>query len=98
MEARAGKERAPGLGISYETASADLIAMNQAFIAADKDAIARIYNERFKIENGAAAAQALNDLLVKWTALTKDVTSGEQLAEIYWNEVFSKVDIATYGK
>lgn len=98
QEARAGKERAPGLGISYENASADLIAMNQAFIAQDKDAIARIYNERFQITNGAEAAGALNDLLVKWTALTKDVTSPEQLAEIYWTEVYSKVDVATYGK
>jgi hypothetical protein len=34
----------------------------------------------------------------KWTELTAGVSSGEELGEIYWNEVFSKVDTASYGQ
>jgi TRAP-type C4-dicarboxylate transport system substrate-binding protein len=97
-EARSGKERAPGLGIEYVSASDELLALNREFVEKDKGAIAAIYKERFGIETGEAAAEALNGLLVKWTALTKDVTSAEQLTEIYRTEIFSKVDIATYGK
>lgn len=97
-EGRAGRERAPGMGIEYGAAPDDIVAMNREFIQKDKDAIAQIYNERFGIENGAAAAAALTEGLAKWTELTKNVSSGEELAEIYWNEIFSKVDVASYGK
>jgi TRAP-type C4-dicarboxylate transport system substrate-binding protein len=96
-EGRAGKERAPGLGIEYLDAADDMVTMNREFITADKDAIAAIYQERFGIESGAAAAETLTTLLGKWTELTKDVSSGAELEEIYWDEIFSKVDVATYG-
>ena len=98
QEARAGRERAPGLGIEYGDASPELIALNRDFISKDKDDVARIYNERFNITTGTEAAAALTELMGKWTALTKDVTSSDQLAEIYWNEIFSKIDVSTYGK
>lgn len=98
QEARAGRERAPGLGIEYTDAAPELVALNREFIANDKDEVARIYQERFNITTGAAAATALTELMTKWTDLTRNVTSSEELAEIYWNEIFSKIDVATYGK
>ncbi|GHF64959.1 C4-dicarboxylate TRAP transporter substrate-binding protein [Seohaeicola zhoushanensis] len=98
QEARAGKERAPAKGIEYGPASDALVAMNRDFIAKDKDAIGAIYKERFGIETGSQAATALTELMTKWTGLTKDVASPEALAEVYWNEIFSKIDPATYGK
>ncbi len=97
-EARAGKERAPGLDIEYTDAAADLVTMNREFIAEDKDAIATIYQERFGLETGAEAAQALNDLLVKWTELTSGVEGGEALAELYEQEIYSKIDVSSYGQ
>ncbi|MFD1510914.1 C4-dicarboxylate TRAP transporter substrate-binding protein [Lacimonas salitolerans] len=97
-EGRAGRERAPDMGIEYGPAPDDIVALNREFIAEDKDAIASIYNERFGITNGAEAADALTELLGKWTELTKDVSGGEELAEIYEAEIFSKVDVSSYGK
>ncbi|MEE4346320.1 MAG: C4-dicarboxylate TRAP transporter substrate-binding protein [Paracoccaceae bacterium] len=97
-EARAGRERAPGLGIEYGDAPQDMIDMNRAFISNDKEDVARIYAERFNITTGAEAADALNTLLAKWTDLTKDISSSDALAELYWTEIFSKVDVASYGK
>ncbi|EAQ02134.1 TRAP-T family transporter, DctP (periplasmic binding) subunit [Pseudooceanicola batsensis HTCC2597] len=97
-EARVGKERAPNEGIEYVEASDELVTMNREFIAEDKDAIAEIYKERFSIESGSEAADALTELLGKWTELTKDVDSAEALAEIYWNEIYSKIDVASYGQ
>lgn len=98
QEARAGRERAPGLGIEYGDAAPDLIALNREFISKDKDDVAKIYAERFNITNGNEAAAALTELMGKWTDLTRDVASPEALAEIYWNEIYSKIDVATYGK
>lgn len=97
-EGRAGRERAPDMGIEYGAAPDDIIQMNREFIQNDKEAIAEIYNERFGIETGAEAAAALTEGLSKWTELTKDVGSAEELAEIYWNEIFSKIDVASYGQ
>lgn len=98
QEARAGRERAPEKGIEYTTASDELVAMNREFIAKDKDAIGEIYKERFQIENGSEAAAALTELLAKWTDLTKDTTDPAALADLYWTEIFSKIDAASYGK
>lgn len=97
-EARAGKERAPGLGIEYTDAPQDMIEGNRAFIDQDKDAVARIYEERFGLTSGEEASAAIRELMGKWTELTAGVSSGEELGEIYWNEVFSKVDTASYGQ
>lgn len=98
QEARAGRERAPGLGIEYTDASPELVALNRDFISKDKDDVAKIYAERFNITTGNEAAAALTASMAKWTALTRDVASAEDLAEIYWNEIYSKIDVATYGK
>lgn len=97
-EAKAGRERAPDLGIYYGDAAQDMIEMNREFIQGDLVAVAQIYNDRFGITNGAEASAALNELLVKWTDLTKDVSDREALGEIYWNEIFSKIDVASYGQ
>lgn len=97
-EGRSGRERAPGLGIEYGNAATDLLDANLAFISADKDAVAAIYKERFNIQTGTEAAAALTKLMVKWTDLTKGVSGGDALGEIYWNEVLSKLDVASYGK
>ncbi|MDP5335125.1 MAG: C4-dicarboxylate ABC transporter substrate-binding protein, partial [Paracoccaceae bacterium] len=98
QEARVGRERAPGLGIEYGDASPELVALNREFISKDKDDVARIYQERFNITNGNESAAALTELLTKWTALTRDITNSDELAEIYWNEIYSKIDVATFGK
>jgi len=74
------------------------VALNRDFISKDKEDVARIYAERFNISTGTESAAALTEALAKWTDLTRDVSSAEQLAEIYWNEIFSKIDVATYGK
>lgn len=97
-EGRAGKERAPDMGIEYVDAADDLVQMNRDFIATDKDEIASIYKERFGIETGATASDALTELMTKWTDLTKDIDGDEALAALYYDEIFSKVDVSSYGK
>lgn len=97
-EGRAGRERAPDLGISYDAASQELVDLNLAFIEQDLQDVARIYSERFNIENGSEASAALNELMVKWNGLVADVSDSAELEEIYWNEIFSKIDVASYGQ
>ncbi len=97
-EAKAGRERAPDLGIEYGEAAADMVELNREFIQGDLESVAQIYNDRFGITSGAEASAALNELLVKWTELTKDVSDRDALGEVYYNEIFSKIDVASYGQ
>ena len=34
----------------------------------------------------------------KWSDLTAGVESEEQLRQIYWDQLHSKIDMATYGQ
>lgn len=97
-EARAGKAKSPELGIEYGPASDSLVAMNRDFIANDVKNVATVYKDRFNLETGAAAADKLRELLGRWTELTADVESADALTELYWNEIYSKVDLSSYGK
>ncbi|GGA17318.1 C4-dicarboxylate TRAP transporter substrate-binding protein [Neptunicoccus cionae] len=97
-EARAGKAKSPELGIEYGPASDSLVAMNRDFIANDVKNVATVYKDRFNLETGAAAADKLRELLGRWTELTADVDSADALTELYWNEIYSKVDLSSYGK
>ncbi|MCC6001244.1 MAG: C4-dicarboxylate TRAP transporter substrate-binding protein [Pararhodobacter sp.] len=97
-EARSGRERAPELGIEYGIASQELLDLNAQLIEADLELVASVYQERFGIENGDEVAAQLTELMERWTALTSEVSSADELAEIYYNELFSRVDLATFGQ
>jgi hypothetical protein len=36
-------------------------------------------------------------LLEKWVPLVQDTDSVDELEQLYWKEIFSKVDTARYG-
>nr|WP_325248680.1 C4-dicarboxylate TRAP transporter substrate-binding protein [Amylibacter sp.] len=97
-EARAGKAASPERGIEYGPASDSLVAMNREFIASDVKAVASVYSERFGLKNGDEAATTLRDLLGRWTKLTADIDTSAALTEVYWNEIYSKIDLNSYGK
>ena len=97
-EARNGRERAIAAGTLYGPASDELIALNREFIASDSLAIASIYRERFGIQNGEAALEQMTELMRRWAVLTESVSSAEELAELYWSEVGSRIDVSSYGQ
>ncbi|MFC4259452.1 C4-dicarboxylate TRAP transporter substrate-binding protein [Marinobacter lacisalsi] len=87
--------RDQGIGITQATDAMN--ADNREFIEADLKTIAEAYSERYGIENAEAKIATFRELLGKWQGLINDVQSSEELADIYWKEVFSKVDAAQYG-
>ena len=36
-------------------------------------------------------------LLEKWTDLVQNVETEQELADLYWEEIFSKVDVEKHG-
>lgn len=97
-DGRNGREEAAKRGIEYGAASDSLLQMNRDFIAKDVLEIASIYKERFGLTSGIEASDAIRELLVRWTELTANVANAAELAEIYNAEIYSKIDLSTYGK
>ena len=72
--------------------------MNREFIANDVKNVATVYKDRFGLENGTQAADKLRELLGRWTELTAGIETADALTELYWNEIYSKIDVSSYGK
>jgi len=98
QEGLVAQERAGELGISFGAASDQLVSANRAFIEEDLQAISEIYAERFGITNGPEALEELRGLLAKWVELTDGITSHEELTQVFWDELYSRIDVSTYGQ
>ena len=85
------------MGIEVHTASKELQEATRAFVRKDMEVISQFYEETYGVANGAEMLEEFRPVLEKWVELVKDVDSQEELGELYWNEVFSKVDASTHG-
>ncbi|WP_339798653.1 C4-dicarboxylate TRAP transporter substrate-binding protein [uncultured Marinobacter sp.] len=84
-------------GIGITEASEEMREANRTFIEDDLEGIAANYSERYGVADAPEKIRVFRELLTKWGDLIDNVESGEELAELYWEEVFSKVDASSYG-
>lgn len=91
-------ELAKSRGLQIAEADEATLADYEAFVEADLQVIAEEMAAQ-GVADAAAKVETGKALIERWKGLTKDVAAGEadKLAEIYWNEIFSKLDPATYG-
>jgi TRAP-type C4-dicarboxylate transport system substrate-binding protein len=85
-------------GVRISKAPQDVREKTIAFIDADMKTIVDHYSSRYGISDANEMIARFRPLLEKWTDLVQDVSNAEDLAEIYWQEVYSKVDPETLGK
>lgn len=97
QEARRGLKAAGEKGIDTLPAGAAMAEKSQDFIEADLTAVIDAYAEKYGVQDGAAAQAKVRELLGRWTELVKGVESVEALRELYWTEIYSKIDAKTYG-
>lgn len=97
QEARAGVKKTVEKGNFVGQADASLISQNQAFIESDLEAIVGNYKDKFGIENGAEASAKMRELVARWSGLVQGIDNPQALADLYWNEIYSKVDASSYG-
>lgn len=96
-EANKGMSDSQARGIEVTAASDDLISMNRAFIEKDLNAIVSSYRDKFGVQNGEEAIAEMRDLAARWTKLIEGVESVDELTELYWTEIYSKIDVESYG-
>ncbi len=84
-------------GVKIHETDPDLVAKSQAFIEQDMTTIAEYYAKNHDVARGAEMLKEFRPILEKWVDLVQDVDSLEDYADLYWREVFSKVDTSKYG-
>lgn len=97
-DGKAALSEALDKGVSLEKPGEDLAQANQGFIDSDLQAVAGNYGEKYQIQNAAEMIAGLETLVARWSELVADIDSEAALAELYWTEIYAKVDAATYGQ
>ena len=84
-------------GGKVHQANSELVRASHAAIEADISELGPTYTKQHNIKRADELIAAMRPLLTKWFKLVAHVNSAEELADLYWNEVASKVDVQTHG-
>lgn len=96
-EARANLDAAVERGITIHQAEGDMVEAALTFIEGNVAGLPELYENAFGVENGEEIIARFIPVMTRWAELTEGVETEEALAELYWNEVLSKVDADSYG-
>jgi TRAP-type C4-dicarboxylate transport system substrate-binding protein len=71
--------------------------MTRDFIEEDLKKVAADYSERYDVQRADAMMDEFQQLLDEWVDKVEGIETREELRDLYWQEVFSKVDVSSYG-
>ncbi|WP_439149998.1 C4-dicarboxylate TRAP transporter substrate-binding protein [Sulfitobacter sp.] len=91
-------EHARNNGINIHEADPELLAAVQDFARADLKTVSALFKDTYGVARSEEIAADFGPLLAKWNELVKDVDSSDALQQLFWDEVISKVDPATYAQ
>ncbi|MDF2232454.1 C4-dicarboxylate TRAP transporter substrate-binding protein [Albimonas sp. CAU 1670] len=92
------ENKAPAQGIKIHQADEALLAKSREWIAADLDALAASYEERFGIKDAKGKLERLRALVDEWMPRMEGVDDRDALAEVLWQNAYSKIDVNAYGQ
>ncbi|MBM1143034.1 C4-dicarboxylate TRAP transporter substrate-binding protein [Alcanivorax sp. ZXX171] len=72
-------------------------AATEEFVKKDMNTIVEYYQDRHGIERGEEIMTKFSKVLDKWVGLVQGVETQEELAELYYDEIFAKVDVSSHG-
>lgn len=75
----------------------DFRQMTRDFIEEDLKTVAENYAERYELKRADAMMDEFQQLLEEWVDKVEGIETREELRDLYWQEVFSKVDVSSYG-
>ncbi|MEQ6203976.1 C4-dicarboxylate TRAP transporter substrate-binding protein [Sulfitobacter sp. HNIBRBA2951] len=68
------------------------------FVNQDLKTVSALFKETYGVDRADEIAAAFPALLEKWYGLVADIETKDQLQQLYWDQVISKVDATTYGQ
>ena len=89
-------QNAKGKGIKFHQPDAELIAAVKDFVRQDLETVSNLFKEKYNVQRADEIAAEFSELLKKWYSLTADIGSEEELHNLYWDQVVSKIDPVTY--
>lgn len=94
--------KAAAKGITIEQADTTLVEATHDFIKKDLDFIPIFYANEYKLDESRtqALSKKMLGLIDKWNGIfnVKDDWTNEELYQLYWDNVYSKININEYGK
>lgn len=84
-------------GIAIHEPSEEMVEAIREFVRADLEVLNDTYSRNFGLTRGPEMIDEFRETLLRWTDLVTGVESIEDLAALYWDEIYSKVDPATHG-
>ncbi|SFR61074.1 TRAP-type C4-dicarboxylate transport system, substrate-binding protein [Marinobacter daqiaonensis] len=90
-------DRAREAGIRIHQASPEVLQATREFVEKDLRRNIGYYATRHGITRGEEMLAQFRELLEKWVHLVQDIDSTEALGDLYWNEVYSKVNVLEHG-
>jgi len=84
-------------GVEIHEADPAVVDATQAFIADDKATSVAFYEEQYGVERGDEMLGDFTQLLEKWVDLIQNADPEQGYGDLFWDEIFSKVDVTQYG-
>lgn len=95
--AAGAKEQAIAAGITFHEPAQDLVDATEAFREADLEAAIGVATSQLGLDDAGEKIAQFQGLVAKWTEKLDGVTDPEAIAALVQEEVWDKVDYATYG-
>lgn len=93
-----GTEQTRAKGIEIIDAPPELMEATATFVEEDVKAIVEEMGTKYGVPNAEEKVATARALIEKWKGLTRDIGDDpDALEKVYWDEVYSKLDLATYG-
>lgn len=97
-DAKKNLDDSPAKGVEVIEPGPEIMAKSDEFVKADLAVIAQQFKDDYGLTNVEAKIEKITELVNKWKKLTADIADDpDALAKLYWDEVFSKIDPATFG-
>lgn len=90
-------EEAAAKNIKTHEPEIELQAATAAFLKQDAATVADLYSTDFGVSNASEIMSEFRPFLEKWVGLVEDISSIEDLAALYEQEIYSKIDIENFG-
>lgn len=91
-------QKAKDGGASIHQPEPELIAATREFGRKDLEGVATLFAETYNVPRAQEIVDEFTVILAKWMDLVAGVEDVDTLQQLYWDEVFSKLDPATYGQ
>lgn len=90
-------EKVKAKGVQVHQADPAVVEATRSFVDGYLNAMPAAYQQRYGVTRGEEMLSDFRETLIKWVGLARTAKTREDLARLYWDEIYSKVDVNTHG-